>query len=251
MSYGLYLSATGADVQSKRLEIMSNNLANVDTTGFKRELTVIKARHAEAIERGEAQPGSRSIDDVGGGVLLHQTLTHFSPGTLKKTGIPTDMAIDGEGFFVVAKGNERLLTRAGNFSFSNDGRLVTQNGYDVLGEDGGPIEIDPAGPAPHVLPDGTIQQGAEEGVAPMLVKPQSTADLAKTGENCFHALATTTPLSLDERNVKSGYIEQSNVSATSGMLELIETSRAYEANVRMIQNHDQMLGNLFGRVLRP
>src|SRR5687767_7521440 len=98
MSYGLYLSAAGADVQSKRLEVMANNLANVDTTGFKRELAVVKARHAEAIERGEETAGSRGVSDVGGGVLLHQTLTHFSPGTLKKTGIPTDMAIDGEGF---------------------------------------------------------------------------------------------------------------------------------------------------------
>lgn len=251
MPYGLYLSAAGADVQSKRLEVMANNLANVDTAGFKRELAVVKARHAEAIERGDAIPGQRSLNDVGGGVLLHQTLTHFSPGTLKKTGVPTDMAIDGEGFFVIAKGNERLLTRAGAFSFSAEGRLVTQDGYEVIGDDGAPLAFDPTGPAPRILPDGAIAQGPEAGVAPMIVKPQSIADLAKTGENRFLALAGTTPVAADERKVRSGFIEQSNVSATQGMLELIEASRAYEANVRMIQNHDQLLGALLGRVLRP
>jgi flagellar basal-body rod protein FlgF/flagellar basal-body rod protein FlgG len=161
------------------------------------------------------------------------------------------MAIDGEGFFVIAKGNERLLTRAGNFSFSPEGRLVTQDGYDVISEDGAPLTIDPTGPAPRVLPDGFIQQGEEGGAAPMLVKPRTLGDLAKTGENRFEALAATAPVTAGERNVKSGYVEQSNVSPTSGMLELIEASRAYEANVRMMQNHDGLLGALLGRVLRP
>ena len=103
MPYGMYISAAGADVQSRRLQVLSNNLANVDTPGFKRELAVLQSRHAEAIERGEDYPDSRSINDVGGGVRLAETVTDFGGATVRQTGIPTDMAIEGDGFFLVER----------------------------------------------------------------------------------------------------------------------------------------------------
>src|ERR1700693_5408410 len=114
MPYGLYISAEGAQVQTRRLDIIANNIANVDTVGFKRDLAVMQSRYSEAIERGTAYPGSGSINDIGGGVQFHQTVTDFSPGPLRKTGNPSDAALQGEGFFVVSKGQEHLLTRAGD-----------------------------------------------------------------------------------------------------------------------------------------
>lgn len=248
MPYGMYISAAGAHVQSERLQILANNLANVDTPGFKRELAILQARHAEAIEQGQVQPGSRGIDDVGGGVKLAQTATDFSTGIIRKTDTPTDMAIDGEGFFLVEKDGERLLTRAGNFQFTLNGQLQTEQGYAVLSADDEPIVLDPALPW-RMYEDGSIDQaGAKTYLA--VVKPQSLGDLVKAGQNSFSSLAAVSPVPFGDRRMLNGYLEQSTVKPAQEMMELIETSRAYEANIRLIQNHDSMLNSLVNRVLR-
>src|SRR6266404_4869068 len=156
MPYGLYISAEGASAQTKRIEALANNLANVDTTGFKRDLAVFQARYAEEIERGQDSPGSRSVNDLGGGVQVRATKTDFSAGTLKRTGIPTDMAIGGDGFFMVRRPDGDYLTRAGNFMFTSAGRLVTQNNDPVLSDTGSPIEIDPEQPDWQLTSTGAI-----------------------------------------------------------------------------------------------
>ena len=149
MPYGLYISAEGAQVQSRRLDVIANNIANVDTVGFKRDLAVMQSRNAEAVERGLVSPAGtdpwRGLNDVGGGVQFRQTVTDFSSGPLKKTGNPSDVALQGDGFFVVRKGQDRLLTRAGNFRLTAAGDLVTQQGYPVLGEGNTPIALEPHG----------------------------------------------------------------------------------------------------------
>ena len=248
MPYGLYISAAGADAQSQRLQVLTNNLANVDTPGFKRELSVLQARHAEAIEQGDVQAGSGGIDDVGGGVDLAETVTDFSRGSLKQTGIPTDIAIDGDGFFVVDHDGEARLTRAGNFHFSASGRLLSDQGRPVLSSDGNPVDISPTLPW-QLLADGRIKQGGN-AIPLALVKPQSLGDLAKAGGNLFSALGDVLPVPPQERKVVGGFLEQSTVQPAVEMMQLIETSRAYEANVRLIQNHDHMIGSLVNRVLR-
>ena len=248
MPYGMYISAAGAHVQSERMRVLANNLANVDTAGFKRELAVFQARAAEAIERGDDTPASRSINNVGGGVQLQETVTDYSPGTFRQTGNPTDMAIPGEGYFLVERDGRQLLTRAGNFHFSVDGRLVTDQDLPVLGTDTKPIVIDPRG-SWQLTESGAIVQGGNRYYL-ALVQPQSTGDLAKAGGNLFSPLADVKPVALGKRRVVSGQLEQSTVVPSREMMELIETSRAFEANVRMIQNHDQMLGSLVNRVLR-
>jgi len=248
MAYGLYISAEGAQAQSQRIEVLSNNLANVDTPGFKNQLAVIQARHSEAIDTGSDYPGSRSINDVGGGAYVSETPTSFAQGILKQTGVPTDLAIDGDGFFLVQQDGKELLTRAGNFQMTNDGRLVTPNGLPVLGEDRQPVTIDAELPW-RMLDNGSISQ---EGVSlPLaLVKPASLGDLVKVGHNLFSPLAATTQLAPELRRVRSGYIEQSTVKPALEMMELIEASRAFEANIRLIQNHDQVTGSLVSRVLQ-
>src|SRR5687768_2999284 len=132
MSYGLYISAEGAMAQNLRLETIANNLANVDSAGFKRDLAIFQARYAEEIENGLDYHGSGSVNDVGGGVMVAGTLTDYSPGTLKRTNIDTDLAIAGDGFFVVSKDGQQHLTRGGNFLLDSAGRLTTQTGYSVL-----------------------------------------------------------------------------------------------------------------------
>lgn len=248
MSYGMYISAAGADAQSARLQVLSNNLANAGTPGFKREIAVLQARHAEAIERGDVAAGQRGIDDIGGGVRMAETVTDFSTGAVRQTGSATDLAINGDGFFLVDKQGEPLLTRAGNFHFATSGELQTEQGYPVMAADGGPVAIDPLQPWSVSETGGIEQAGSTQLLA--LVRPASLGDLVKAGENMFSPLAATPPVPTEARNVKPGYLEQSTVKPAIEMMELIETSRAYEANIRMIQSQDQMIGSLVGRLLR-
>ncbi|MDA1055556.1 MAG: flagellar basal-body rod protein FlgF [Planctomycetota bacterium] len=248
MSYGMYLSAAGADVQSARLQVISNNLANANTPGFKRDFAILQARHAEAIERGEVAAGQRGIEDLGGGVQMSETVTDFSAGALRQTGNKTDLAINGDGFFLVEKDGEPLLTRAGNFHFSTAGQLQSEQGYPVMSLEGGPVAIDPIRPW-SFTEDGGIEQGGD-ALLLALVQPASLGDLVKAGENMFSPLADVTPVPAADRSVKSGYLEQSGVKPAIEMMELIETSRAYEANIRMIQSQDQVVGSLVNRILR-
>ncbi len=249
MPYGLYLSADGAHAQARRLEIIANNLANVDTVGFKRELAIFQARYAEETAQGLDFHGSGTINDTGGGTMLRQTKTDFSPGPMKRTGSVTDLAIDGPGFFVVRKGEESYLTRAGNFRLTARGELVTQQGYPVLSDSGAPVVLDPGAGPFEITPEGMLRQrGSAQTLA--LVQPRSLGDLVKSGENLFRPLADPPPVPEAQRRVAAGYLEMSGVRPTSEMVELIEASRAIEANLQMMQAQDQMLSGLVNRLMR-
>lgn len=249
MYYGLYLSAAGAHAQSQKIEVLSNNLANVNTVGFKRELALLAARDSEAIERGLVARGTQAIEDIGGGTRFWATFTDFSPGTLQRTEIPTDLAIDSpDAFFLVARGSQRLLTRAGNFHLAPDGRLLTAQGDAVLSSDGEPIQIDPTLPW-RFVPGGVLEQAGER-MPLALVRPRELAALQKVGENYFQSPLAPEPVPEEQRQVRSGYLEMSAVRPVEEMVELIAASRAYEANVRIIQQHDAATSQLIGRLLR-
>ena len=249
MPYGVYMSASGAHAQSHRMKVLSNNLANVETPGFKPEQSVLQARFAEMIEEGNVVPGMGGADDIGGGVTIRPSETQFAQGPMKATGRETDFAInDEESFFVVTRGDEKRLTRAGNFLFDSKGRMINENGDQVLASNGQPIQIEPGVPV-NVGPDGRIQQGADTHEL-MLAKPKNLGDLTHLGDSQFKPLADFDQVPPNERKVVSGVLEQSAVSPTNAMMELIETSRVYEANVRMIQNQDTVMGTLISRVLQ-
>ena len=250
MPYGLYISAAGAEVQARRMELLTNNLANAETVGFKRELAMLSAQHSEAIEQGAAYPGSKQLSDIGGGVEFKETMTDFSTGSMKQTGLKTDVAIENpQSFFVVQdEQGQQLLTRAGNFQTSAEGQLKTTAGHTVLNADNEPIVIDPA--LPFNIDEGGFVVQADQRTPLALVKPNSMGDLARRGQNTFLPLAPPQPVEPTERKVRSGFLEQSTVKPVQEMMELIQTSRAYEANVRLIQNQDNMIGSLVNRVLR-
>lgn len=249
MPYGLYLSAEGAKTQAQRLEFIANNLANVDTPGFKRDVPSFQARFAEAIQRGVASPGSQGINDVGGGVKLIGVDTDFSHATLRRTGVETDMAINGDGFFQVRSATgETLLTRAGNFLVDVNGRLMTQTGkFMVLDDGGSEIKIDPELPW-EMVPGGVISQAGQR-INVGLQKPQSLGDLVKVGDNMFRPLGVVAAVPSEERDIRQGFLEMSGVSSTREMMAMIETSRAFEANTRLVQHQDGMLSQLLSRVL--
>jgi len=247
MPYGLYVSAEGAQAQAMRMETIANNLANVDTPGFKRDLAIFQARYSEEIVQGTDSPGSGSINDLSGGIEVLETLTDFGRGPLKATGVKTDIAIDGEGFFVVRRGDQDYLTRAGNFQFTPSGDLVTLQGDPVLDAGGAPVSIEPELPW-QVGEDGSIQQ-AGTNIPLALVRPESPQELVKVGDNLFFPLSDPAPLAPSERHVAGGFLESSSVRPTLEMMEMIETSKAFEANVTLIRNHDSVIGTLISGVL--
>lgn len=249
MAYGLYMSAEGAQAQSRRMEVIANNLANVDTVGFKRQLAVFQARYSEAEQQGHSQAGGGSIDDIGGGIELLSTDTDFSQGTLHRTGVNSDMALRGDGFFLVRRGSEDFLTRAGNFRITDRGELVTQHGDAVLTEGGSPVVIAQPNQPFTVNPDGSIQQGGDQQRL-AIVKTGSPAELERVGENLFRPLGEHTPVSAAERQVAGGFLEASGSTAVNEMVEMIETSRILEANMNLMQTQDQMFGNLVTRLTR-
>jgi flagellar basal-body rod protein FlgF/flagellar basal-body rod protein FlgG len=249
MYYGLYTSAAGAGALNHKVEVLSNNLANVNTVGFKRELAILQARESESIERGLTSRGTGSLNDVGGGVRMNQTFTDFAPGTMQLTQIPTDLAIDSKNtFFMVDHDGQKVLTRAGNFHISNEGKLVTASGDPVLSSDGSEIQVDPSLPF-RFVPGGVLEQAGDRTEL-ALIKPKDVSRLQKAGENYFQLEKQSEMTPADDRNVKIGYLEMSGVNPVDEMVELITASRAYEANVRIIQQHDTATSELISRMLK-
>ena len=248
MPYGMYLSAEGAQAQSRRLEVVAHNLANINTVGFKPDVTGFQARLAEAIQQRQAIHGDRSLDPVGGGVDVIDVTTNYSAGRLQETGNSLDLAIIGEGFFEIEAQGERYLTKAGNFTVDAQHRLVDSHGHPVLSSGGAEITLDPRLPW-DLSPAGEIRQ-AGTTVPLSLVAPASPADLVKVGNNLFRPLAPTRPVEQGNREVRQGFLEMSGSNSTQEMMTMIEASRAFEANMRMIQNHDTISGGLISRVLR-
>ncbi|MCC6123428.1 MAG: flagellar basal-body rod protein FlgF [Pirellulales bacterium] len=250
MPYGLYISAEGANAQSMKLEAISNNLANVDTVGFKRELAIFQARYAEAIAGGAVVPGTGALEDLGGGVEVKGTKTDFSAGPLKNTKNPGDLAISGEGFFQVQKGEEKYLTRAGNFQVTARGELITPQGYPVLNDSGQPVVLNPDEKTFEINDAGELMQKGSSPQKLALVKPESLADLVKQGENLFRCPTEVQPVPDGQRRVAAGFLEGSAVKPALEMTAMIEASRIFEANVNMIKTQDQTLGSLISQVLR-
>lgn len=250
MPYGMYISAEGASAQAQRLEVIANNLANADTVGFKQDVPTFQARFSEAIQRGNAQPGDRSINDVGGGVKMINVETDHSMGELKRTGNDLDLAINGKGFFHIrGDDGEQYLSRAGDFALDTQGRLVTQNGHrSVLDQQGGEIQLSPNVPF-TISQDAFISQSGNIKALGMS-QPGSLNELMKIGNNLFKPTGAVKPLELAERNVRQGYLEMSGSNPVRQMMAMIETTRAFEANTRMVQNQDSVLGSLISRVLR-
>jgi flagellar basal body rod protein FlgG len=181
---------------------------------------------------------------------MRETATDWSLGVLKQTGIESDLALDNPNDFSVIQHNgEQALTRAGNFSVSPDGKWMTQSGDPLLANDGSVLQTEPGMPF-RVLPGGIIES-AGDLIEIGIRRVAQPGDLTRLGENKFQSPYTQlASLPIEERSVQSGMLESSAVQSTREMVDLIAASRAYEANVRMIQHHDGMMSSLVNRALR-
>ena len=250
MIYGLYLSAQGAQIQSLRQEVVSNNLANAATTSFKRNLVTAQSNLTYDSEQGRPTSNFGNLNEMSGGVTLNEVATDFSQGTLKETKGNFDLALQGNGFLRATDGRKTYLTRDGELELGPQNQLVTRHGGLVLlNSVGQPLNaVDPLLPI-EVQRDGSVMQGDTEIGKLALVEPRSNGELTKIGRNLYTTSGKLTPAKLDTE-VKQGYLEESGVQPVTSMMELIESARALEANVNMIHYQDDSLSRLLGSLPR-
>mgnify|MGYP002624522544 CR=1 FL=1 len=262
MIRGWYIGASGMNAQQNRLDAISNNLANVDTTGFKRDVGVSKAfselllRRTQADGVYETSFGSADaapiIGRMGLGVETNELYTVFEQGSFKNTDSHTDFALSGEGFFAVQTPNGERYTRNGNFLLGKEGILLTKDGYPVLGENG-PISV--PDDKFFVSPNGMIYTREDNQLVDRLkvVRFEDERYLKKQGNSLWASNDITGPSYIAEGEerprVMQGYVETSNVNVVNEMVQMIEVNRAYEANQKSVQTEDGLMDTLWNKVV--
>ena len=254
MTYGLWLSAGGLQVNQYRQEIVTNNLANVETAGFKHDLAVI---HERPVEARDAANGPRYahqlLDRLSGGSWVRPTYTSFEQGDLVRTGGEFDVAIKGDGFFSIREGEDLRYARDGRFTLNPAGELVmvaNQGRSKVLGEGGQPLVIDPRAGKVTITKDGSVHQGDVLVGKLDIVEFADRQGLRKEGKNLFRSMGEP-PVAARNSTVHGGFVERSTQDPLTGLVEMLEVTRAHELNAQMISLQDQTIGqaaNTVGRV---
>jgi flagellar basal-body rod protein FlgF len=249
MLYGLYLSAQGAQAQATRLDVLSNNLANAGTTGFKRDLAIFQSNRPYDLENGGSSnaPGNQSA--LTGGVSPAKVMTDYSEGPLVHTGGALDVALTGPGFFQVSDGKQQFLTRKGQFTLGSTGDLMLQgSGMHVLSNVGNTINVPTESTRVEIGSDGTLSSVGADGSRTQLarlgmVRPNSNQQLEKVGGSLFRTDSSVSPTTSDS-TLQQGFIEQSGVTPVGEMIDMVQASRMVEANVNMIKYQDDALDRL-------
>jgi flagellar basal-body rod protein FlgG len=254
MLRSLWTAATGMQAQTVNIDIISNNLANVNTTGFKRSRADFQDLLYETLrEAGTTSATGTQVPtgiQIGHGVRPAATQKIFSTGGLEQTGNSLDVAIEGDGFFQVAQPNGDIAyTRAGAFKLDSDGRIVTSDGYPVESE----ITIPPDSISIAIQSDGTVAVLQSGDSAPVevgtieLAKFINPAGLKSVGRNLYIETAASGSVETGTAGeggfgtIQQGALEMSNVNVVDEMVDMITAQRAYEMNSKAITSSDEML----------
>lgn len=261
MNPALWTAKTGLDAQQTRMQVTSNNLANVNTTGFKRSRAVFE----DLLYQNVRQPGAQTSQDtrassgmtLGTGVRVVATEKLFTQGNLVQTGNALDLAINGRGFFEIRlPDGTPAYTRDGSFQMNAQGEMVTAAGYAV--QPG--ISIPEGAQSITVGADGTVSVQLAGNASPVQVGSVQVVDfvnpagLSPRGENLFTETASSgapqpgTPGLTGLGSLVQGSVESSNVNVVEELVNMIETQRAYEMNSKAISTTDQMLQYLNNNV---
>lgn len=256
MIRGLYISAMGMNAQQVKVEGISNNLANVSTPGYKREgVTIESFPQMFLMQQGRPGYGKRlilpGVPKIIGSMetgARANTFTDFAPGAVKETENPSDLSIIGPGFFSLSapagdNPDRVCYTRKGMFKVDPEGYL-TVNGYRVLGE-AGAIQVGNGDFT--VKPDGTVEAGGALVDKLKLVEFDDVAALRKESDG-FFVNPGVEGRAAGESTVRQGFLEMSNVNTVDQMIDLAKVTRAYEANQRLIQSHDEILSKAVNQV---
>ncbi|MGE0443398.1 MAG: flagellar basal-body rod protein FlgG [Gemmatimonadales bacterium] len=255
MNPALRTSASGMIAQQRMIDVIANNLANVNTTAFKRSRAAFEDVLYETLQ-GESLVNYQSNEtvapvQVGKGVRVANVLRFHQQGSLAQTGRPFDLAIEGDGFFQIQRPDGGLgYTRDGSFTLSNTGALVTGNGY--LLQPGITIPADAS--EVTISPDGIVAvRTGEVGSAPVeigrieLVRFANTTGLESLGENLYaETIASGQPITGQAQEagfgrLVQGALESSNVEIVVEMTDMIAAQRAYEINAKAIRATDDMM----------
>jgi flagellar basal-body rod protein FlgF len=242
MIKGLYAAASAMLAGLTRQNLLSHNLSNVDTPGFRQILTALDDFLMTDVS---TTPGMgldnrlRALGDLGLGTETAPETGDFTQGALKQTGQPLDLAIQGAGFFRVQTPNGERYTRDGRFIRDANGQLVTVDGYAVLSNAGAPITL-PGGEV-SVAPDGTIsvngQTMARLGLAAFA---DPATELTRDLPNTFAPAGA--PTGTDAGTVQQGFLEMANVNPAQLMTQMVAVGRAYEAAQQLVRVQDDLLG---------
>lgn len=253
----LWASKTGLDAQQTRMSVVSNNLANVNTTGFKRTRPVFE----DLLYQNVRQVGAQTSQDteyptgmyLGTGVRIVATEKLYSQGGLQQTGGNFDLAVQGGGFFeVLLPDGTAGYTRDGSFQVNAEGQLVTASGYEVQP----PVTVPDDALSVTVGADGTVSVTTPGNATPTTIGQIQLTDfinpagLQPRGENLLLESAASGPPTVGTPglnglgNIVQGSLETSNVNVVEELVNMIETQRAYEMNARAVSTVDQMVGFL-------
>ena len=234
MDQELYEVASKALVQEMRLEVLANNMANINTVGFKEDRIF---QISDSLAPLDSQTATVTLDgtvEIAPATLPVATFTNFSPGTLKPTGNALDFALEGNGFFCIETASGTQYTRKGNFGLDPDGVLVTQDGLPVLGM-GGQITIE--GSEVTVDRQGDIYVDGNRVDTLKVVDFPQPYPLVKTVDTLFAPDGSAVPETVAENpGVAQGFVEMANLDVVKMMTEMIEVLRGYEAYQKVIQS---------------
>jgi flagellar basal-body rod protein FlgF len=255
MLQSLKVSEAGLIGQEQKVSVLANNLANASTPGFKRMLATHRVDPPPAPGLigvpARALPPAEPNVLMPGGLLQTVTAVDLSPGPMQPTGNALDVAVDGDGFFVVQTAQGERYTRNGAFSLDGENRLVTQVGEAVLG-DGGPIEI-PPGALLEIATDGTVRADGSELGRLRLVRPLNGQALTPDGATNFATApgaGAPQPVPEEARRVAPGFLEGSNTNPISELVAMITAQRVFEAGQRVISTTDETLGKNINEIPR-
>lgn len=249
MSGSIYLAASGAILQQRKTEIIANNLANINTPGYKEDLPIFTLQNqSEETVQDQISDNSSIRQKISPYTPPFGVRTDFSSGPIKATGNALDLALSGDGFFAIQTADGIRYTRQGNFRLDQDGVLITQNGDNVLGQ-GNEIVID--GQQVAVGLDGTVEVDGEVVDQIRLVRFNDPKLLKKIGDTLF-APADGFGAEIEEggedTTINQGYIELSNVNAIRSMTDMIEALRVSEAYQKVIHASDESLSKTINDV---
>ena len=249
MIYGLYLSATGVLANSYHIDVLSNNLANAETVGFKRDLALFRERLTQNQESHHSQDWSDPIlEKIGGGLAVNPNLIDQQQGELEQTGNALDVAIQGNGYFAIKSGTGTHLTRDGKFLLNEKGELTSADskGAQVLDDKQQPIVLKP-GTAITIGTDGTVQQNGQSVAKLGYFDVPDPSQLKKSGMNLleYPELGQLRP---GTGRLQSEFVERANVDPSSELAQLMESQRQLEANANMLRYQDETLQSLVNTV---
>lgn len=212
---------------AETLRVIGQNVANVDTVAYRREIAVMQSTFDQAADEARASLSAPVTFD---------TVIDRRPGTLESTAEALHLALEGPGFFVVDTPQGEALTRRGDFRLDSEGRLVTQTGLPVLGDNG----LVRLSGAPQISPDGTVRVGGDVVARLRIAQVSAESPLVPLGADLYGAAQL--PQEDPASRVRQGFLETSNVESVQEMVRLIETMRHFESVQRFVRGYDDMMG---------